>query len=89
MQFEEIDAGELPHLRRGLGAVAQLRFSAAVVVVRQRAQGDREEVFRDEDLGGGYSFPTAAEALRFAVQRGHDVVMCRTGIVSRPAPLAA
>jgi hypothetical protein len=86
MQFEEIDAGDF---RIYAGALERLRtsaYSAAVVVVRLRADGCIEEVFRDEDIGAGYPWPTAKEALHYAVQRGRDVVMCRTGM-SRPASL--
>lgn len=89
MQFEEIDAGDYRIYAGALERARSHAYSAAVVVVRQRADGGREEVFRDEDIGGGYPWPTATEALRYAVQRGRDVVMCRTGLVSRPSPLAA
>ncbi|MFN4116000.1 MAG: hypothetical protein ACK4F7_05795 [Inhella sp.] len=89
MQFEEIDAGDYRIYAGALERARTHAYTAAVVVVRMRADGLREEVFRDEEIGGGYPWPTAAEALRYALQRGRDVVMCRTGLVGRPAPLAA
>jgi hypothetical protein len=82
MQFEEVDAGDFRIYagaleRRGGG------YCAAVVVVRQRADGRREEVFRDEDIGAGYPWPNGEEALRYAVQRGQDIVMTRTDLLAR------
>ena len=82
MQFEELDSGDY---RIYAGAIERVRsqgYCAALVVVRQVADGRRHEVFRDEDVGAGYPWPSAQEALRFAVQRGQDVVMCRTGLPS-------
>lgn len=92
MQFEEIDAGDFRIYAGALERTRAYGWTAAVVVVRTRADGGREEVFRDEDIGAGYPWASSHEALRYAVQRGRDVVMCRTGLqraVSRPAPLAA
>ncbi len=83
MQFEEIDAGDFRIYAGALEKARTYGWTAAVVVVRHRADGGREEVFRDEDIGGGYPWPTSAEALRYAVQRGRDVVMCRSGIGQR------
>jgi hypothetical protein len=88
MQFEEVDAGDFRIYagaleRRGGG------YCAAVVVVRQRADGRREEVFRDEDIGAGYPWPNGEEALRYAVQRGQDIVMTRTDLLARAAATPA
>jgi len=78
MQFIEVDAGDhriyAAAILRGSGG-----FAAAVAVLRRLPCGDRREVFRDDDLGQGYPWPSAREALRFALQRGHDIVMCGTG----------
>lgn len=87
MQFEEVDAGDFRIYAGALERKGSHTFCAAVVVVRQRADGYREEVFRDEDIGAGYPWPSAQEALRYAVQRGRDVVMCRTGLAGRAVPL--
>lgn len=89
MQFEEIDAGDYRIYAGALERVRSPAYTAAVVVVRVRADGLREEVYRDEDIGGGYPWPNAREALRYAVQRGRDVVMCRTGLARPVPPLAA
>lgn len=83
MQFEEIDAGDFRIYAGALERKGNASYCAAVVVIRLRADGLREEVFRDEDIGAGYPWPNAHEALRYAVQRGRDIVMCRTGIQGR------
>lgn len=89
MQFEEIDAGDYRIYAGALERSRSRDWCAAVVVMQVSPGRPRVEVFRDEDIGGGYPWPTAKEALRFAVQKGRDVVMCRTGLVSRPSQLAA
>jgi hypothetical protein len=89
MQFEEIDAGDFRIYAGALERKGNASWCAAVVVVRTRADGLREEVFRDEDIGAGYPWPNAHEALRYAVQRGRDVVMCRTGLGGRMQRAAA
>lgn len=78
MHFEEVDAGDY---RIYAGAIERPRsfgYVAAVVVMRVRGQAGagRQEAFRDENLAGGYGWASAAEALRFAVNAGRDVVMC-------------
>lgn len=77
MHFAEVDAGDYR-----IYAVALERppsgYVAAVVVMR--VVGERGEAFRDEALAGGYGWPTPAEALRFAVNAGHEAVMCRVGM---------
>lgn len=76
MHFEEVDAGDY---RIYAGAIERPRtygYVAAVVVVKMRGQGASQEAFRDESLAGGYGWPSPAEALRFAINAGRDVVMC-------------
>lgn len=85
MQFEEIDAGDFRIYAGALERRGGCGYCAAVVVVRQRADGRREEVFRDEDIGAGYPWSSGEEALRYAVQRGRDIVMCRTDVLARAA----
>lgn len=76
MHFEEVDTGDY---RIYAGAIERPRafgYVAAVVVVKLRGAAGRQETFRDEFLAGGYGWPTPAEALRFAINAGRDVVMC-------------
>ncbi len=83
MKFQEVDTGDYRiyagAIERGVGSV----FQAAVVVMKQHEGGKRVEIFRDDHVGGGYLWSCPVEALRFAIQRGHDVVMCRTGLSQR------
>ncbi|MDM4764615.1 hypothetical protein [Pelomonas sp. SE-A7] len=76
MHFQEVDAGDY---RIYAGAVERPRaygYVAAVVVMRVRGDKSRRETYRDESLAGGFAWSTPAEALRFAVNAGRDVVMC-------------
>ncbi len=76
MHFEEVDAGDY---RIYAGAIERPRsfgYVAAVVVMQVRGKAGRSEAFRDENLAGGYGWASPAEALRFAVNAGRDVVMC-------------
>ncbi len=83
MHFEEIDACGFRIYAGALERGRSRAYSAAVVVMRLHENGHREEVFRDEDLGAGYAWSSAEDALRHAVQCGRDVVMCRTGLGSQ------
>ncbi|QPF74626.1 hypothetical protein G8A07_18030 [Roseateles sp. DAIF2] len=77
MHFEEIDAGDY---RIYAGAIERPRsfgYVAAVVVMRVKGGSlPRQEAFRDENLAGGYGWASPADALRFAINAGRDVVMC-------------
>lgn len=76
MHFEEVDAGDY---RIYAGAVERPRtfgYVAAVVVMRVRGPAPQQEAFRDENLAGGYGWASPADALRFAVNAGRDMVMC-------------
>ena len=85
MHFEEIDACGYRIYAGALERSRSRSYTAAVVVMRIHDDGRREEVFRDEDLGAGFVWSSASDALRHAVQCGRDVVMCRTGVRARAA----
>ena len=83
MHFQEVDAGDFRIYAGAIEKQQRCGYVAAVVVMRHgSAAGLREEAFRDESLAGGFVWPTPNEALRFAINAGRDVVMCRAG---RPA----
>lgn len=85
MHFEEVDAGDF---RIYAGAIERPRsygYVAAVVVMRVRGKAGRQEEFRDENLAGGYGWASPADALRFAVNAGRDVVMCGSEALRRNA----
>jgi len=76
MHFAEVDTGDY---RIYAGAIEKPRaygYVAAVVVMRVRGDKPRREAYREESLAGGFAWSSPAEALRFAVNAGRDVVMC-------------
>ena len=77
MHFDEVDAGDYRIYAGALERPRQFGYVAAVVVVRLRGQGPKAETFRDENLAGGHAWASPKEALRFAINAGRDVVMCR------------
>lgn len=88
MKFEERVDGEY---RIYAGALDVLRgdgYIAAVVVVRMGAQKAKDqEVFRDESLACGHRWPSADEALSFALSKAREWV-CTERLRAMPPPLA-
>lgn len=82
MHFDEVDAGDYRIYAGAVERPRQFGYVAAVVVVRVRGQALRQEAYREESLAGGFAWSTPAEALRFAVNAGRDVVMCRIGALA-------
>ncbi|MDN3545435.1 hypothetical protein QWZ02_13340 [Kinneretia asaccharophila] len=78
MHFEEVDAGDFRIYAGAMERPRSFGYVAAVVVMRLRSgeNAARQEMFRDENLAGGYGWASPAEALRFAISAGRDVVMC-------------
>lgn len=82
MHFEEVDAGDYRIYAGAMERPRQYGYVAAVVVVRMRGRMPRQETYRDESLAGGFAWASPREALRFAVNAGRDVVMCRSGALA-------
>lgn len=82
MHFEEVDAGDYRIYAGAMERPRQYGYVAAVVVVRMRGRMPRQETYRDESLAGGFAWASPREALRFAVNAGRDVVMCRSGVLA-------
>ncbi|MBB2484065.1 hypothetical protein H5407_02385 [Mitsuaria sp. WAJ17] len=77
MHFKEVDYG---NYRIFAGAIERTRaygYVAAVVVMRLEHGRPLHEVFRDENMAGGYGWPSPAEALRHAVREGQRAVSSR------------
>ena len=77
MHFKEVDCG---NYRIFAGAIERTRaygYVAAVVVMRLELGRPQHEVFRDENMAGGYGWPSPAEALRHAVREGQRAVSSR------------
>ncbi|MDL5032374.1 hypothetical protein QRD43_10720 [Pelomonas sp. APW6] len=78
MHFKEVDFG---NYRIYAGAIERTRaygYVAAVVVMRLEQGRPRQEVFRDENMAGGYGWPSPAEALRHAVKEGQRAVSTKS-----------
>lgn len=78
MHFKEVDCG---NFRIYAGAIERTRaygYVAAVVVVRLDQGRPGPEVFRDENMAGGYGWPSPAEALRHALKEGQRAVSTKS-----------
>lgn len=75
MQFIESRVGEF---RIYVGALDGGRgvagFSAALVITCERAGQPAEVCFRDDSLACGYRWPTAEQAMHYAMARGRERV---------------
>lgn len=80
MHFQELDAGDYRIYAGAMDRPRTFGYVAAVVVVRVRGVAVRREAFRDENLAGGYGWPTPAEALRHAINAGREAVMGRQAL---------
>jgi hypothetical protein len=81
MHFQETTEGDYRIFAGAIEAPARGGYFAALVVNRAAGSGPLE-AFRDTLLAAGYRWPSAEEALRYAVQRGQEIVR------RRPAMLA-
>ncbi|MCV2370803.1 hypothetical protein [Roseateles oligotrophus] len=79
MYFDEVDAGDYRIYAGAMDRTHSYGYVAAVVVIRMREGQPRQEAYREESLAGGFCWSSPAEALRFAINAGRDVVMCRVG----------
>ena len=82
MYFEEVDTGDYRIYAGAMDRINSYGYVAAVVVIRLRTGQPRQEAYRDENLAGGFCWSSPAEALRFAINAGRDVVMCRAGALA-------
>lgn len=87
MKFEEKRVGDFCVYTGAVESLCGDGYMAAVVVQRDSSNGRApQDVFRDERMAGGHRWPTAREALHFAMQRGLDVV--RNAGLPAPVPTA-
>lgn len=68
MVFDECIDGDYRIYAGALEAPRGQGYIAAVVVNRVRGETAPREAFRDESLAGGHRWPSAGEALRYALQ---------------------
>jgi len=83
MRFNECHEGDY---RIYVGAVEAPRgdgYIAAVVVKRVRgAVGSNREAFRDDSLACGYRWPSADEAISYAMNRARDLIRSRSQMLA-------
>ena len=83
MQFEERDQDGYRIRAEAIGGECGEGYVAAVVISRIPGAGSPQEAFRDEALAGGYRWPSSAAALRYAMGKGHALLVSGH---SRPFP---
>ena len=83
MQFHETTEGDYRIFAGAIEAPARGGYFAALVVNRTSgASSASHEAFRDTLLASGYRWPSADEALRYAVQRGQEIVRRRPALLA-------
>jgi hypothetical protein len=80
MQFHETTEGPYRIFAGAIEAPAHGGYFAALVVNRTGAAP--REAFRDTQLAAGYRWPSAEQALRYAVQRGQEIVRRRPALLT-------
>lgn len=83
MQFQETTEGPYRIFAGAIEAPSRSGYLAALVVNRSSgpAQTPRE-AFRDTLLAAGYCWPSADEALRYALHRGQEIVRRRPALLA-------
>jgi hypothetical protein len=83
MQFQETTEGPYRIFAGAIEAPSRSGYFAALVVNRSSgpAQTPRE-AFRDTLLAAGYCWPSADEALRYALHRGQEIVRRRPALLA-------
>ena len=77
MHFEEADAGDYRIYAGAVERPRQYGYVAAVIVMRVRGRLPKLETYRNENLSGGFAWPTAREALKHALTTGKNIALCR------------
>ena len=73
MHFDEMEAGDFKIYTGAMEAPTK-GFRASIVISRVRGVTPPREVYREENMAGGYTWPSAREALGFATAAGQRVV---------------
>ena len=82
MKSDSRDVGDYRIHAGALGAPGNGGYVATVVVSRVRGTDDLpREVFRDESLACGYRWKRPEDALRYAFERAHDVILRRPDLL--------
>jgi hypothetical protein len=83
MRFDEFHEGDY---RVYVGAIEAPRgegYLAALIVNRARcAPGAPREAFRDDSLACGYRWPSADEAIHYAMNRARELIRSRSSMLA-------
>jgi hypothetical protein len=83
MQFQETTEGPYRIFAGAIEAPSRSGYFAAVVVNRSSGPSETpREAFRDTLLAAGYRWPSADEALRYALHRGQEIVRRRPALLA-------
>ncbi len=83
MQFRETTEGPYRIFAGAVEAPVLGGYFAALVVNRSHGPAHTpREAFRDTQLAAGYRWSSADEALRYAVQRGQEIVRRRPALLA-------
>lgn len=75
MRFDEKDEGPYRIYAGAIEAPQGDGWEAAVIVSRRGGPGGRQsEAYRDSRMAGGHRWPTADDALSYAIARARDVI---------------
>ncbi len=75
MHFDETNEGDYRIYAGAIEAPKGAGYIAAVVVNRQQGvKNGPREAWRDSALAGGHRWPSAGDALSYAMARGKDVI---------------
>lgn len=73
MLFDQAEAGDY-RIYAGAIEVPPSGYRTVLVIKRVRGIKPAREVYRNEDLAGGFAWPNAREALQYAMQVGQRLV---------------
>lgn len=76
MHFDEMEAGDFK-IYTGAVESPGRGFKASIVISQVRGVTPPREIYREESMAGGYAWPSATEALRFAMSAGQRLVRLR------------
>jgi hypothetical protein len=73
MHYDEVDAGDY-RLRIGAVEAPEHGYLASLVISMVQGFGEPREVYRDDDMAGGYAWPSPQEALQYAMTAGQRLL---------------
>jgi hypothetical protein len=84
MRFNETHEGDYRIFVGALEAPTGGGYIAALVVNRVRGVSDRLEAqaYRDDSLACGYRWPSADQALHYALNRGREMIRTRSQMLA-------